>query len=314
LIEQWMAYKVQNPGALPKVAVVFTSEQGGGKGFLGRVLSEILGPENCAVVKQSELGNRFNARWINKLFVLGDEVLSSENIKDISQLLKILIDGHELELEGKNANQVAVRSRLAWMFASNDKVSPLVLEESDRRYSIFTNHEAVKDEHKAMMNACFEADRVTPTAAFREEIAAFAHHLHSVKVDLAVITRPHSNDARKTLIATNRPSADAFCDEVEHYGIESFLSIAKFRAPLSGLDEAEFKFSTPDGRTALTCSAVYAAYVAYCDATGQRPMKLAKLGAVLKHRLRPWVRARYGASPNRVWCYEIPKAEAPPDE
>lgn len=309
----WLARKVQQPEVVPKVAAIFSTSQGAGKGFLARVVSEILGPENCAIVKQHELASNFNKRWVRKLFVLGDEVISNENIKDISQLLKILVDGGELELEGKYENQTAVRSRLAWMFASNDHISPLALEGSDRRYTFFSNFDAVDPEYTTALNACFEADRVTVTPAFREEIAGFADYLHSVAVDLALVSRPHHNAARETLIESNMQSHETFCAEVREHGFYVLYEDMR-REDLSISDDDKRRNEWDFGENGIATWMLYKTYRHYCKRTGQYPLRLNKFGGALKNHAR-WVPTtnsvdlanRAGDKKARqVRCYVVP--------
>lgn len=308
--EQWMALKVQNPDVVPKVAVVFATLPGAGKGFMARVMSEILGPKNCAIVKQHELENRFNSRWVRKLFVLGDEVLSNENVKDISQLLKVLVDGGELEYEQKHANQVAVKSRLAWMFASNDPISPVMLENADRRYTFFSNFDSVTEEFKTLLSACFEADRVTPTAAFLEEIAGFAAHLHSVKVDRGFVARPYENDARKALMAANKPSAEAFFEAVAERGIDVYLESADMRRN-SGWrgDSKEWDF----GDAGVTFERVYAAYAEFCKQNGMGALRSTKFSHALANH-RPTVEKTRPLAPSgaRPTVYAVRRSPKPP--
>lgn len=315
-LEHWMALKVQKPDVVPKVAAIFATSQGGGKGFLARVMAEILGEDNCAIVKQNELGNNFNKRWIRKLFILGDEVISNENVKDISQLLKILVDGGQVELEAKYENQVAVRSRLAWMFASNDRISPLALEDSDRRYTFFTNFSVVPPDYTAQMDACFEPDRVRLTEAFKREIAGFAAHLLSLQVDEASVRKPYKNAARAALIEANLQSHETFCAEVDEHGIDPLLESAKMRdASLVTSDPAEWDF----GENGIATSALYKVYRVFCKDSGQYPLKLNKFGAALKHyqsKAHPgsWRQAlntipKSGGRQAR--CYVVPRTPKP---
>lgn len=281
-IKHWLAFKVQDPNVLPKVALVLASKQGGGKGFLFSVMSQILGPHNCAKVKQHEIGNHFNSRWVQKLAVLGDEILSNENVKDISQLLKVLIDGSDVERQGKHKDQTEVRNRLMWMFASNDKVSPITLEDSDRRFSVFTNHADVSDDFKQALNSCFEEDRSTPTAAFLAEIAGFAHDLMKIDVDFDFITRPYSNEARRTLMAANRTSQDAFFERVKEETIDPMLETLLMTRPGTGLlhfDKKEWDL----GADGVKGEIVYQCYRMFCAETGQMPMKFNKFCAAVKH-------------------------------
>jgi len=299
----WMAYKVQNPMAVPKVAVVFATAPGAGKGFLARVLSEILGTENCAVVKQHELENRFNSRWVQKLFVLGDEILSSDNTKDISNYLKILIDGNDLELEAKGVDQITIKSKLAWMFASNDKISPVILESNDRRYSVYTNHTDMPEDYKAALRECFEIDRTTCTPAFEKEIAAFAEFLLRWAVDANMLMTPFANTDRAELIEANKPSYETFFDELEREGLDGMVGTTGKYSGIDGLpgERSEWDF----GDKGILCLALYKLYQKHCRDTGARSLKRNKFGHAVKNR--GWTRAQlYRSKKSTVWVYVPP--------
>lgn len=305
-LEHWFAAKVQDPNAVPKVAVIASTSQGAGKGFLARAIFEILGPRNCAIVKQHDFESHFNGMWVQKLFVLGDEAMSNENFKDISQLLKILIDGGELTLERKYENQRQVRSRQQFFFASNDRVTPLVLEDSDRRYTYLDNFGPVPPEYTAKLNACFETDRVTPTPAFLEEIAGFAYYLHGLKVDHERIRKPYMNAARAALIEASLPSQDAFMKEVDEHGFDAVLAEAKehdLHLNLSPGDKA-WDFGTEG----VAFAALYKVYRSFCKTSGQFPLRMSKLGAALRNHTPQWARVRNTHDGRRMWCYVVPRS------
>lgn len=305
-LEQWLAIKVQIPDIVPKVAVVLATSQGAGKGFLARVMFEILGVHNCAIVKESEISRNFNSRWVRKLFILGDEVISgtSETMGAVAQLLKIYVDGGELEFEQKYEVQKSTVNRMAWMLASNSKVSPLVLEESDRRYAVFTSFEDVNPDYKASLDACFEADRTTLTAAFREEIAGFADYLHNLTVDRGAIARPFDSAARRALIDASRPSHEMFCEHVEENGIDDLLGQLPLSREYSRKymqeDRSEYVF---DG--AVATSALYHCYVMYCKEVGQQALRLNRFGHAL-HNRAGWTQVRRTTGTRRPKGYLIP--------
>lgn len=284
-LAHWLALKVQNPAIVPRVAAVFTTKPGSGKGTLAKILSLLLGPENCATIEGSALESRFNARWADKLFVLADEVLTSESVKDVSNRLKVLIDAEHIELEGKGENQRAVRNRLAWMFASNDDVAPVVLEVGDRRYSVFSNHSPVPDEYKQMLKDAWEDDGATPTASFAAEISAFYHDLLELEVDRRLVSSPYDNAARDELIEANLPSHRLFFRYVDDVGVDALLDRVVTQGDWSlSRTRPEWDF----GADGLATNIIYQCYVLFCRDAGAKALKLNKFGsAVKKHGWRP---------------------------
>ncbi len=306
-LEQWLAVKVQIPEIVPKVAVVLATSQGAGKGFLARVMFAILGESNCAIVKESEISRNFNSRWVRKLFILGDEVISgtSDTMSTVAQLLKIYVDGGELEFEQKYEVQRSTVNRMSWMLASNSKVSPLVLEESDRRYAIFTSFDPVTPAYKAALDACFESDRTTLTPAFREEIAGFAHYLLGLTVDRSAVAKPYDSEARAALIDASKPSHEGFCEYIEEVGpdvlLDRLVTARDFASKYVTLDRKEYVF--PNG--AVATSALYHCYVVYCREAGQHPLRLNKFGHALINRAG-WKQVRMSAGHHRPKGYLVP--------
>lgn len=305
----WIARKVQNPELVPKVAVVLATAQGAGKNFVANLVFEMLGPHNTATVSQGELESGFNSRWIDKLFVFGDEVLASDNRKDISQKLKILIDGKELEHQAKYSIQKAIKSRLAWMFASNDPVSPLVLENSDRRYSVFSNYEPLPNDYKGKLEGCFEADRKTPTAAFRAEMQAFFAYLLELEVDVARVSRPYSNASRQTLIEASKPSHETFYDYVQEHGVNGLLDQVVARNPSAFVDK---KKKWDFGEEGIQTEVLYRCYEHFCTERGQHKMAMNRLMVALNNRPEPWKKQRltYTDSSGKIQranCYRVPR-------
>lgn len=309
-LDHAFAQKYQDPNKLPKVAIVIATTQGAGKGFMYRVISEMLGVKNCAVVTQAELESNFSGRYARCLFILGDEVISADNPRDISQKLKVLIDGGEIEMERKYENQVAIRNRAMWLFASNSQVSPLQVEGSDRRYTFFSNFSSPPPEYTSAMNSCFEADRTTLTASFKEEIAGYAWYLRHLAVDYDFVSRPYKNAARDNLIEANRSSHDMFCREMDENGFDVLYEAAKRREFSIGNqdDRKDWDF----GEDGVATGTLYAVYRAYCKDSGQFPLRLNKFGAALKNHLPAWRHSRQdvksgGKTVRRVWCYAVPR-------
>lgn len=310
-IKHWMAQKVQIQNLVPKVALVFSTEEGGGKGTLAYVMRAMLGLKNTAVIKSEELGNRFNSRWIGKLFVLGDEVLTNENVKDVSNMLKVLIDGNEIEIEGKGKDQRAIENQLSWMFASNDQIAPVVLGKNDRRYSFFSNHDPLPEDYKALLNSGFQADRKTPTAEFESEMAAFYHEMLNTEVDRAFVSKPYGNDDRDQLIEANFPTHTLFFKDVEQVGIKHHIEDMLFRAQdrhrLEKTREA-WELKTPEG-TAVNTQILYRCYVNYAKAVGARALKLNKFGSAAQNHRPAWKKVRKTMLGKQVNCYVVPPHE-----
>lgn len=298
----WLAAKIQNPLFVPKIATVFTTAQGAGKGTLAFILRQILGEKNCASITRTALENQFNIWWVDKLFVFADEIMSADTMKDISDALKVYIDGADIRAEAKGKDVIVVRNKMAWMFASND-LNPVHIESTDRRYSVFSNHIPIEAEHKKLLDGLFEKDRVTPTQYFMEEIQSFWADMLEFKPDYELIKRPYDNGARQSIIQSNLPSHELFFKRVDEEGIDDMLDDLAMEDLLRNA-RAEWDF----GKEGVTFQAIYQAYVRFCRQLNMHPLKQPKLGAAINSRPVPWAQVKKSTKKgSRVNCYVVPR-------
>ncbi len=316
-LTSWIAQKLQNPMLNPKLAVVLASQPGAGKNFLGTVLKLILGPENCAEITQGQLSSQFNARWADKFLVIANEVVSRENLRDISNELKVLIDSPEIEIQAKHRNQVVVPNRLAFLFTSNDIIAPVAIERGDRRYSVFVNHTVVPTEHRAAMDACFEpTDKSSPTPAFRAEIAGFYAAMLATEVDHSLVSRPYDNSARRAMISAASESHQEFFAIVSAGGLDDLIETVVATGDWTlATTRANWDFGT-DG---ISNDMLYQCYRAFCSRRGQRPLGHAKLITALGNYTPPngqkwepfrkYVTAAAGVGRNvYVYAHAVPRS------
>lgn len=307
-LEHWIAAKVQNPGRLPRVAVVFQSAPAGGKGTLTYCIQQMLGPENTAIIQRAELESRFNARWVNKLFVLADEAVAGDEYRSLSDQLKVLIDGGTLSLEAKGVDQRAVTNRLAWFFASNRNM-PVIIEPNDRRYTVFVNPDELPPGYKEMIDGCFDVrDSSKATPEFMAEIAGFFDYLMKLTVNYEFIRKPYENDARQRLIHANRSSYELFLQHVQEHGLDDMLDEI-VRTDPSFSKRSDIDWGADKG---VAMKAIYACYVRYCAAIGAKPVRNTRLGmAIANHRpawppCRPYINGKQVSSSG----YIVPRRPA----
>lgn len=295
----WLAFKIQNPALIPRVAVVFATVPGAGKGTLYRILQEMLGKDNCANIQKDALDSNFNSHWAQKLLVLADEVIGSEHANDTSQKLKIFIDSASITLEGKGKDQRIVKNRLAWIFASNDTISPINLEEGDRRYTVFSNHEPLDNDYKEFINGLFERDRDTLTPRFRREIQAFYYELLHLDVDFDLVKSPYKNKAKEAIVNASASTQDLFFEEMAARGLGPIIK------KVGNYGDYQFMASprtwlTPEGYADL--DALYRVFTAYARCIGGRAIKQNRFLAALSNHRPAW-------SPHEVdghTYYEVP--------
>lgn len=149
---RWQALPLQHLGTKMQTALVFHGAQGTGKNLYWDIWRDLFGAYGITV-GQTELEDKFNGWLSRKLAIIGDEVVSRQEmyhnknrIKSIvTQEAKFPIRGMQRETrwESNHANVV---------FLSNES-QPLALEERDRRYLVIYTpleadpaiYEAVRD-------------------------------------------------------------------------------------------------------------------------------------------------------------------------
>lgn len=133
--ERWCAYPLQHPGAkLYTAAVLWGTKHGTGKSLVGYTLMSIYG-ENATEISDDELGATHNEWAENKQFVMGDDVTSNENKREVNDKLKFMITRLKLRLNPKYVPSYTVPDRINYYFTSNHP-DAFYLEDEDRRMFI----------------------------------------------------------------------------------------------------------------------------------------------------------------------------------
>lgn len=131
---QWLAYPLQNVGAKMRTAIVMHGDEGAGKNFLFDIIALIYGKYGC-LVGQDELEDKFNDWRSCKLFVVGDEVSSRQELVHNKNRLKALITSPSVQINPKNLPRREESNHMNVVFLSNE-ITPLALDNSDRRYLV----------------------------------------------------------------------------------------------------------------------------------------------------------------------------------
>lgn len=130
----WLAYPLQNPGAKLRTSVVMHGDEGAGKNMLFDLVASIYGKYG-ALVGQDELEDKFNDWRSCKLFVVGDEVSSRQELVHNKNRLKALITSPTVQINPKNLPRREEANHMNVGFLSNE-IMPLALDNSDRRYCV----------------------------------------------------------------------------------------------------------------------------------------------------------------------------------
>lgn len=200
---RWQAYPLQNIGAKMQTAIVMHGAQGTGKNLYWDVWRDLYGQYGITVT-QTEIEDKFNGWVSRKLAIIGDEVVSKQEMYHnknrlklvVTQEKKFAIRGMQMETrwESNHANVV---------FLSNESM-PLALEERDRRYQvIYTPLEAD--------TALYE--RVRDFLA-HGGAAKWLHYLQTYPLDgFDEHTKPLMTQAKTALIELNWQAPERFANE-----------------------------------------------------------------------------------------------------
>lgn len=136
----WMAYPLQHLGTKLRTAVIMHGDEGAGKNFLFDTLVMIYG-EYGATVGQDELEDKFNDWRSRKLFVVGDEVSSRQELVHNKNRLKALITSPTVQINPKNLPRREEANHMNIAFLSNE-IQPQALDNTDRRYLVIFTPQA----------------------------------------------------------------------------------------------------------------------------------------------------------------------------
>jgi hypothetical protein len=131
---KWLALKVQRPGELPRVALIFQSEQGSGKNlfwdFYGK---KVLGCNYYFLTPDiNHLLGRFAEGLKHRLCIVLDETSGKDTFQR-NELIKAQITSETIHYERKFCPSTPFTNCCAWVFITNNEI-PVKIEYSDRRF------------------------------------------------------------------------------------------------------------------------------------------------------------------------------------
>jgi putative DNA primase/helicase len=138
----WMAWPLQHVGAKLRTAVIMHGDEGAGKNFIFDTLVMIYG-EYGAAVGQDELEDKFNDWRSRKLFVVGDEVSSRQELVHNKNRLKALVTSPTVQINPKNLPRREEANHMNIAMLSNE-LQPQALDNTDRRYLVIFTPQALE--------------------------------------------------------------------------------------------------------------------------------------------------------------------------
>lgn len=130
----WLALPLQQPGAKLRTALVFHGPQGTGKNMFFDVVRRMFGKYGV-MVGQNELEEKFNDWLSGKLLVIGNEVVTRQELFHNKNKLKWIITEDEIPIRAMQQSVRWEANHANVVFLSNEQM-PLILEDGDRRHLV----------------------------------------------------------------------------------------------------------------------------------------------------------------------------------
>lgn len=131
----YMAAVVQFPGRKFNWAPLIQGTKGNGKSLLCDILAYCVGNRFTARPDPEDISNKFNAWIVGKALVIIDEAYVADR-RDMENVLKRLITGKRLAIQGKGKDQFTGDNRANFVLNTNWK-NAVRVDDDERRYAIF---------------------------------------------------------------------------------------------------------------------------------------------------------------------------------
>jgi putative DNA primase/helicase len=130
----WLALPFQKHGAKMQTCLVFHGPQGTGKNLFFDSVRKMYG-QYGVMVGQTEIEEKYNGWLSAKQMVIGNEVVSRQELYHMKNRLKWVIDAEQIPIRTMHTDTRWERNWANLVFLSNEN-KPLVLEISDRRHLV----------------------------------------------------------------------------------------------------------------------------------------------------------------------------------
>lgn len=206
----WLALPFQKRGAKLATALVFHGPQGVGKNLFFDVVRKMYGKYGV-MVGQTEIEEKYNGWLSAKQFIIGNEVVSRQELYHTKNRLKWVIDAEEIPIRTMHTDTRWEQNWANLVFLSNEN-KPLVLEDGDRRHLVVYTPTAEN-------GRLYERVRDFLAAG---GAAKFLHYLLTYPVeDFGEHTKPPMTEAKRELIELSMSPEERFMGDWQ----EGFLPL-----------------------------------------------------------------------------------------
>lgn len=142
--ERWVADLFQNPGRKTTIAMLLRSSLNGvGKSLLGEILRDIVGGHHSTRIGLKDVVHHFNALVGDKVLIQVDEANDFRKEHDAALKSMVTDETCVVTLKGRDSITIANYARL---FITSNSVSPIVLDEHNRRFFVMEPELTIDDE------------------------------------------------------------------------------------------------------------------------------------------------------------------------
>lgn len=214
---QWMAWIVRYKGERCKVTpLLINTEHGSGRGWLVKLIEEMLGAWNCSRPKIDEIDGNFHNFMIDKLLVSVEEVYQNKGRYEIADNLKSILDADKFH---GNEKYGLMQERTKWcnFFFMSNRLDALTLEDDDRRLNVFFSRTERKSQiyYDNLYN-------LLETDEFKNQIFTYL----TQTVDMTGFNpkgRSMDTEGRRILLRANKNEVDIILDNFVSYVLQSGL-------------------------------------------------------------------------------------------
>lgn len=232
---RWCALPLQRLGAKLDTALVFHGPQGTGKNLFFDVIRDMYG-QYGVMVGQTEIEDKYNTWLSRKMLIVGDEVVSRQEMYHAKNRLKWIVTQKEkIPIRAMHMDTRWESNHANLVFLSNES-QPLALEDNDRRFLVVFTPAAEDGTLYARVREFLEAGGA----------AKLLHYLMRLDLgDFNEHTKPPVTAAKLNLIELGYKPAERFMHEL----LAGYLPLP-----------------------VCVCSVeqLYKAFRRWCDSTGER--------------------------------------------
>ncbi len=272
-------------------ALVYRGDPGAGKGTAMEILMLCYGLSNCVTLGQEDLDGKFHSNLIDKLFVVGNEIMSTSNRSaQTANKLKSWVTDPMIPCEGKYSDAGEIANNFNCVFTSNDE-RPIIIAKNDRRYSVFQS--------TAIPKNIIGPVRLDIIGA-KQQVASFYEHLLSrqVKVQYGDL---YETTARTQVQLASAPTAERFATAIAEDG---FLSVAASWVDAARNGEIREPTITFHGEQYVLSDTFMVVYKHFCSGLGGHPQHVRAVTQAIEAAIpvaEPSLLITVGGVKRRAW-------------